>query len=180
MTLIKKIYLLPFIFLIISCVLPVSVSADYYQYTDKNGNVSFTDNLSDVPESQREKIKPFSTLDNKEKSKADLPADKEIEKNDKVYNNDTDGVSDELDRVAGKLEKKKQELNQKQQRLNERQYQLKQKALENMTEGERETHRKKIKALNQEIDQYRKQRNLFKEKVKEYNRKVQKKISETE
>lgn len=41
------------LFLMLLLVYPALVGAETYKYTDKNGVVSFTDNLGNVPESQR-------------------------------------------------------------------------------------------------------------------------------
>jgi hypothetical protein len=38
----------------VTALMPLAVSAEYYKYVDKNGNVSFTDNILSVPEDQRQ------------------------------------------------------------------------------------------------------------------------------
>jgi hypothetical protein len=60
------------LFLIILCnftaLMPLLVSAEYYKYIDKNGNVSFTDNIVNVPEDQRQNAETRGNrLDSKDK-----------------------------------------------------------------------------------------------------------------
>lgn len=52
--------LLQVLIFIILILLPICVSAEFYQYTDENGVQRFTDNLADVPINQREKVQPYT------------------------------------------------------------------------------------------------------------------------
>jgi chromosome segregation ATPase len=47
---------------IILILLPICVSAEFYQYRDENGVQRFTDNLADVPINQRENVQPYTDL----------------------------------------------------------------------------------------------------------------------
>jgi hypothetical protein len=48
------------IFVLISFILfSVNASAEFYKYTDEDGNVRFTDDINQVPEEQRSKIRSY-------------------------------------------------------------------------------------------------------------------------
>ncbi|MEJ2657523.1 MAG: DUF4124 domain-containing protein, partial [Desulfobacterales bacterium] len=40
----------------------ISASAEYYKYIDQNGNVHYTDDLTDVPENQRTDINEYNEI----------------------------------------------------------------------------------------------------------------------
>jgi len=44
-------------------------NSEFYKYTDKNGNIRFTDNLNDIPEKERPKSKKYHELEFQEKLK---------------------------------------------------------------------------------------------------------------
>ncbi len=67
----------PVLIFIILILLPICVSADFYQYRDENGVQRFTDNLADVPINQRENVQPYTeaqTLEADDVQKDDLPS----------------------------------------------------------------------------------------------------------
>ena len=169
----KKIYLFLSVLLVLIFSSPGTLIANYYQFVDDKGNICFTDNLADVPKEQREHIESFSSVD----GEAALESSKEIEpekSNDEVQEV-LNSEDDTLDRIAAELRKEKQNLNEKMETLNERQMELKQKVFGNMSSGERQDHKKKVKALNREIRQYKKQREAFRRKLAQYNKKVRQK-----
>ena len=55
----KKLIWIWIVFLIIGIV--SESAAKYYQYIDKDGNLSFTDNISDIPKDQLNQIKFFES-----------------------------------------------------------------------------------------------------------------------
>ena len=56
--------------IIVSLVLLLSVlaGAEYYKYIDEDGNVSFTDNIMNVPEDQRQNTQAIKNLKDGAKS----------------------------------------------------------------------------------------------------------------
>jgi hypothetical protein len=59
------------ILLIVFAFISMPALAEYYQYTDKNGNISFTDNISDVPPDQRTNAKSFKSVQKTQYSNVD-------------------------------------------------------------------------------------------------------------
>ncbi len=47
------------IIVLVSLAFLTQANAEYYRYTDENGNVVFTDNAANIPENQRSKVKPI-------------------------------------------------------------------------------------------------------------------------
>ena len=55
------------IFIIITFLMfSVSASAEFYKYVDDEGNVRFTDDINQVPEAQRAKIRSYIESENQE------------------------------------------------------------------------------------------------------------------
>ena len=52
----------------VTTILSLPVSAEYYRYIDKNGNVSFTDNLENVPEDQRQNAEKGGNRPNRQEN----------------------------------------------------------------------------------------------------------------
>ncbi len=59
----NKIALMLLLMLVLVFAVSSSGFADYYKYTDENGEVSYTDDLSKVPVDQRENIKTYESSD---------------------------------------------------------------------------------------------------------------------
>lgn len=128
----------------------VPANADVYKYTDKSGDVVFTDDLSKVPKNQRE-----SALVIEEGEKDAETEEKSIEP-----------VKEEKETGQKPGSKSVSEKKQARQQL------VKQKA-DLKTESERlKAQRKELEKMKQSI-QTREDRKEFKEKLKEYNRRIE-------
>lgn len=137
-----------------------SVSAQYYQYRDSSGNLRFTDDISQVPESQRDDVKEYESVKTKPGA-APFPAAREDGK--KAPDAGTwDGqlriTAEELDRENKKLQQTFDEL-QKQKAA------LEKKASDKMSPDESRAYNQEIRRLNGKIEQYQKQRNAYVEKM---------------
>ena len=149
--------------------------AEYYQFTDQNGNVNFTDDISIIPEDQRKETLVFESVQQDHLYK-DSESQNETESVDKE-NSTTEipGISTETDLqvAAAELEKMNTDLENASSALNtEREAVLKLKPEEGASSEEMVSYREAIEALNAKIEQYEKQRQAYEEEVQAYNKRV--------
>jgi len=105
----------------------VSVSAEFYKYVDENGNIRFTDDINQVPQDQRAKIRSYeesisveapeqeAVQENQETSEQqanfpDLSEDDEAEESLADTKARIDTINSEIDREYQELLKEKEQL----------------------------------------------------------------------
>jgi hypothetical protein len=127
--------------------------AEYYKYKDNNGNIVFTDNLSQVPPDQRSGVKSYQTIKSNKplsvKTENTLPVVDKTEQ--EVRLDDFEKQRDVLDREYAIL-------------IRERDQLLREKNLIN-TPVKQELYNQKVVNLNQRIDS-------FKQRIKDFNQKI--------
>jgi hypothetical protein len=119
------------IFVLVSFLLfSVSASAEFYKYTDEDGNIRFTDDINQVPEEQRSRIRSYvesqsvevpeqeATQENPEKSEQseqqanfpDLSEDVAEEGSPEELKSRIDEIKQEIDQEYAALLKEKEKL----------------------------------------------------------------------
>lgn len=146
--------------------------SEIYQYKDKNGNTIFTDDMTKVPESQREGIKTYDEVrsspelptDNSVSSQppsADQPAtDPEAEKN-----RDIETKKKELDEKSKAFSDEANVLNEERKALDESSKNLK-------TKEEKDAYREKLKEFNKRADDYNKRKQAIDSEISSYNQEI--------
>lgn len=150
--------------LIFALSLPVG-GAEYYQYTDKDGNLCFTDNKAEIPEDQLDQMKSYKSV--KSVKKVDSLRNKqkaeEVVGGRTIPNGNTwDGT---LRSKAVELEKEQKRLDITYRDLIKKKIELQEKTLNNMPENKKNAYKKKIIELNRQIQNYRKERQEFENKI---------------
>ncbi len=144
--------------------------AEFYKYIDKNGVVRFTDDLSLVPEDQREKAPEYY------ESKTQ-PAEKDKSSGEKALNDETlpdieDISEEELKKMREDLTAERKLLDEEYKKLMEVRQKLARKKRVATTKY-RAKERKKMRAdLEKRIREYDAKRKAYQEKLKIYNQKV--------
>ena len=147
---------------------------EYYQYTDQNGVLRFTDDLASVPPDQRPDVKTHQSIESQPSKKTTGGAVKKKASRSKA--------SPEKGNWQGRNSQKKQELDQMQAELKATfaALQAERSALEakapakGATFEEKVTYAEKVEALNAKIAGYEEQLDAFNEKVNAYNTQVKK------
>lgn len=139
-------------------------SGEYYQYTDKNGKLSFTDDISNIPEDQmndvkkikieHQKTEPIETASKQNKSTKTTPSPSSVKDGENVFQS----TAIELDIMQAKLNEIRIILEDEKA------------AIEAMDpNNERLAYSVRIEALNWKISEYEKKLAIFNEQVEKFN-----------
>ena len=153
---------------------------EYYQYTDQNGVLRFTDDLASVPPDQRPDVKTHQSVESQTSQRTTGGAVKEKANRPTVPRKT--GAEPTGGTWQGRNSQKKQELDQMQAELKATfaALQAERSALEakapvkGATFEEKVAYTKKVEALNAKIVGYEEQLDAFNEKVNAYNAQVKK------
>jgi len=145
---------------------------DIYQYTDQNGQVRWTDDLSQVPDAQR------SAAEQTKKTAADTASDKTTPLGDDASPESGASAADaaapanptDIDRAA--LEAEKADLDTQYQQLIEERKVLEQLKAESSDTTDRTALNARIEQYNRKTEAYEQQLNRFNEKVNAYNQQI--------
>lgn len=141
------------------------VSAEFYKYTDANGNVRFTDDLSKVPKSQRPNVTSY------EESESNVPAAAPHASPKTEEEGEEDDVNGDasLNEQRNKVQQKKDNLKKEYKALMEEKAELAETSKKPMNLKERLELDQKIKNLNQKISQYDEKRNALNKEIEKLN-----------
>jgi FtsZ-binding cell division protein ZapB len=148
------------------------VYGDLYKYYDENGILSFTDDLAQVPESQKSDAEtvvktktdsPPEAAPDEPKTQEKAPDPKRLERQKLMQNLDL-----ELETLTGM----RQELDRKYRSLKERRDALEVESETQMSIQEKAAFKKRIEALNEETLKYREKTDAYEKRVKDYNARI--------
>lgn len=148
---------LAFLFLI-TLVAPPLWAAEFYRYVDKQGNVLFTDDLSNVPPELRENVTTY------EKSETEEPAEKQSEAPKKA-----EGDNQAQKQSRQRLEAMGKELDQEYGKLLDERKLLDEEKNKAVTNAQIKTYNQKIVEFNTRIKAYDEKRKAYGEEVKQFN-----------
>lgn len=151
------------------------VSAEYYRYIDKDGNVHYTDDLTNVPENQRMDIHeytgfqsdPFDQQKDEQKPETSQALSDKEQVEDTPNTNDFSEIKKRLDQEKEKLEKEYRALMEEKQEIaeNKNKYRSKSRA---------KKYNNVILEFNEKIEDYERRKQAFNAEVEEYNKRVEK------
>jgi len=162
---ITKVIFVLFIFLLFTAF----VSGEYYQYTDENGKLSFTDDISKIPKDQRTVVKKFKSVTQEIKIVDTVlpPANSPITASSAISEKDEESIRQsktaELKAIQDKLKEIRMSLE------NERIAVEAQAPIKGAAKKEQIEYSLKVEALNTKITEYEKKLNVFNNQVDELN-----------
>jgi chromosome segregation ATPase len=154
----------------------MAVGGEYYQYTDESGNLRFTDDMTQIPETQRDAVEKFTaetasangteadsgavvseqespeTTAPTESAQYDIPGHQTLN----VKAEELNRIQEELNRTRAALETERSELQA-------------QAPAENATVTDKIAYSMRVEALNDKIDAYEKDLKAFEQKVQAFN-----------
>lgn len=149
--------------------------AEYYQYTDETGNLRFTDDLTQIPESRQGTVEKFAS---ESSPMMGMPSNQPSEPREAQERNTSADPTEsyagpgggEFGERAAELNKMQAELAKTRQALEKEQAKIEAQAPgEDATTNDRIAYSVKVEALNAKIDRYGKDLKAFEEKVEAFN-----------
>lgn len=147
--------------------------AKYYQYTDEEGNLCFTDDRGQIPDKQQKAVKNFESVETRPQS--DMTRRKTSPASDRRTAADANTLDGQLQITAEQLDAEKEALDQKFQELEKEKAAVLENSAEDMSPNELSAYKDRIHEINERIEQYDKSREAFQKKVDRFNTRIKQK-----
>jgi len=142
-----------------------AASAEFYRYTDRHGNVLYTDDLSKVPKEQREKAQMYE-----ESSSAPLPTDENTPTPPDTQ--DMQPAADDFENERKSLEQQERNLNKEYDALMKRRSELDEEKNTALTPDQIKDYNQKITEFNAHIQAYDTKRDALTAQVQAFNERL--------
>ena len=154
-----------FVLLIVFWVLfPAATHAGIYRYTDQNGVLCFTDNIANVPESQRKDVLSYTETDDTSKPEEQV---QDAVKHPTEINKfqEERPLPEQLIKIKAELDKENAELMKQLEAFSKEREIL-------STHTTSRDYKEKVKYFNERLADYEKRRRLFQKKLDAYNSEI--------
>lgn len=153
----------------------MTASAEYYKYMDKDGNVHYTDDLTNVPENQRTDINEYTGFqsDSYDQQKDEQKTEKSqplVEKEEVKDKPDTDNFSE----IKKRLDNEKEKLEAEHSALMAEKKEIAENKNKYRSKSRAKKYNKVILEFNEKIEDYERRKKVFNAEVEEYNKRVEK------
>ncbi len=158
--------------------LAVNASAEFYKYTDEEGNVRFTDDINQVPEEQRAKIHSYVESQSLEVPEQEVTPEvtanqKEPEQQANFPDlSDDDEGAESLENAKSRIDTIKQEIDQEYEALMKEKQQLANDKTQAKTREQIVEYNKRVDDLNKRVETYEIKGQDYKAQVEAYNKRV--------
>ena len=151
-------------------------SAEFYKYVDDEGNVRFTDDINQVPEAQRAKIRSYV------ESESQKPAEQEItregtpeqasEEQQADFSDLSDDESESLDDAKKRIDELRNEIDEEYKALMKEKEALAKDKKQAKTRDQILEFNKKVDSLNKRVAAYEKKGKDYQAQVDAYNERI--------
>jgi hypothetical protein len=160
----------------------VSASAEFYKYVDENGNVRFTDDINQVPEAQRAKIRSYIESESQEPAEQEVAPENEAKQAPEDQPTDfadlSDDESESLEDTKKRIDELKSEIDREYEALMKEKAQLAKDKEQAKTRDQIIEFNKKVDSLNKRVAAYEKKGQDYKALVDDYNKRIMQKYSD--
>ncbi|MGD9133045.1 MAG: DUF4124 domain-containing protein [Desulfobacterales bacterium] len=174
-------YLKTFI-IIIFLMFSVSASAEFYKYVDEDGNVRFTDDINQVPEAQRAKIRSYIESESQEPAEQEVARENEAKQASEDQQTDfadlSDDDSESLEDAKKRIDELKSEIDQEYEALMKEKAQLAKDKEQAKNRDQIIEFNEKVESLNKRVAAYEKKGQDYKALVDDYNKRIMQKYTE--
>lgn len=154
-----------------------AAAAEFYKYTDENGNIRFTDDINQIPPDQREKAKGYQEFqsETEEASQSSVDGDTTSEKDETVQGSEA-GKSEnfDFDNELKTLDKRKAELASEYDSLMQENARLAEDKKTVKNKADAEKYNERVRVLNEKLKDHDRKRREFFGDVEDYNARVAK------
>jgi len=165
------------IFMIITfLVFSVNAAAEFYKYVDEDGNVHFTDDINQVPEPQRAKIRSYIESESEEPAAQEVTQENQSEQatTDQETNlpDLSDDESESLEDAKKQIDALKSEIDQEYEALLKEKEQLAKAKKQAKTREQIIEFNQNVDNLNKRVASYEKKGKDYKALVDAYNQRI--------
>jgi flagellar motility protein MotE (MotC chaperone) len=173
------------IFIIITfLVFSVNAAAEFYKYEDEDGNVHFTDDINQVPEAQRAKIRSYIESESAEPAEQEAPRENQPEQaatdQQTTLPDLSDDESESLEDAKKRIDALKSEIDQEYEALLKEKEQLAKDKKQAKTKEQIIEFNKRVDSLNKRVAAYEKKGKDYKDQVDAYNKRITGKDTENQ
>jgi len=165
------------IFIIITfLIFSVSAAAEFYKYVDEDGNVRFTDDINQVPEAQRAKIRSYVESVNQDPAEQEVTPENQSEQAATDQQTNLPDLSDDepesLEDAKKQIDALKSEIDQEYEALMKEKQQLAKAKEQAKTREQIIEFNNKVESLNKRVASYEKKGKDYKAMVNAYNQRI--------
>lgn len=142
---------------------PNAIHAEIYRYTDQNGTIRFTDNIANVPESQRKDV--LSSPEADDTSKPEKQVEDPVKHPTQINKTQDHPLPEWLIKIKAELDKEKVELMKQLKALNKDRKTL-------STHKTSKDYKEKLESFNKRLSDYDKRHRLFQKNLNAYNSEI--------
>ena len=173
------------IFMIIAVLMfSASASAEFYKYVDDDGNVRFTDDINQVPEPQREKIRSYIESESPEPAEPEITGENKPEQASEDQQTDfadlTDDESESLNEAKKRIDELRNEIDQEYKDLMKEKEALAEDKKQAKTRDQIIEFNKRVDSLNKRVAAYEKKGKDYQAQVDAYNQKIKQQNSKNQ
>lgn len=158
------------------------VSAEFYKYYDKDGNVHFTDDFNKVPPDQREQVKGYEESVSEESPLEETPAEADTAETQDEAEGEAEEESEtaateeyDLDTKVSEFDTRKAEMEQEYQSLVKEKERLDKMRKDIKTKNQAKGYNEDVKALNEKLQEHDTKRQALVSEIEQHNARLSEK-----